>query len=90
METGNTDGFGTAAYNQKLSERRAHAVRAYLVSRGIPANRINATGKGETQPVTNAGECPRRRSAKAIACLQPDRRVEVEVHGTKDPTRSSR
>ena len=88
--TGHTDRFGKTAYNQKLSERRAHAVRAYLVSRGIPANRINATGKGETQPVTKAGECPRRRSAKAIACLQPDRRVDVEVTGTKGPTASSR
>lgn len=88
--TGHTDRFGTAAYNRKLSERRAHAVRDYLVSRGIPANRINATGKGETQPVTKAGECPRRRSAKAIACLQPDRRVDVEVHGTRGPATGSR
>jgi OOP family OmpA-OmpF porin len=88
--TGHTDRFGTTAYNQRLSERRAHAVRDYLVSRNIPANRINATGKGETQPVTKAGDCPRRRSAKAIACLQPDRRVDVEVHGTRGPATSSR
>ncbi len=88
--TGHTDRFGRTEYNQRLSERRANAVRDYLASRDIPANRIHAAGKGETQPVTKAGDCPRKRSAKAIACLQPDRRVDVEVHGSKGPATSLR
>lgn len=88
--TGHTDRFGTTEYNQKLSERRANAVRDYLASRDIPANRIKASGKGKTQPVTRAGDCRGGRTAKVIACLQPDRRVDVEVHGTKGPTTSSR
>ncbi len=88
--TGHTDRLGTAKYNRKLSERRAHAVRNYLVRQGVPANRINAEGKGETQPVTQPGDCKGPRSARLIACLQPDRRVHVEVTGTRAVTRSSR
>lgn len=81
--TGHTDRIGSNRYNQKLSERRSQAVKDYLVSRDIPANRIDAAAKGETQPVTKAGECLGAKSAKVIACLQPDRRVDVEVTGTK-------
>lgn len=88
--TGHTDRFGTTKYNQKLSERRAHAVKNYLVRKGIPANRIYAEGMGETQPVTGPGACNGARSAKVIACLQPDRRVHVAVTGTKGVTKSSR
>ncbi len=90
LVTGHTDRFGRTEYNQKLSERRANAVRDYLVSRGIPADRIKAAGKGKAQPVTKAGDCPGGRTAKVIACLQPDRRVDVEVTGTKGPTTSAR
>jgi OOP family OmpA-OmpF porin len=85
---GHTDRIGTNSYNQKLSERRAHAVKAYLESRNVQAGRINATGKGETQPVTKANECLGAKSAKVIACLQPDRRVDVEVTGTRIVTSS--
>lgn len=81
--TGHADRFGSNAYNQKLSERRANAVKEYLVSKDIPASRINAEGKGETQPVTKSGDCKGAKSAKVIACLQPDRRVDVEMQGTK-------
>ena len=88
--TGHTDRFGSNVYNQKLSERRANAVKDYLASKEIPANRMNASGKGETQPVTLAGNCEGVKSAKVIACLQPDRRVHVEVTGTKGATASSR
>lgn len=88
--TGHTDRLGTAKYNQKLSERRAHAVKNYLVRKGVPANRINTDGRGETQPVTRPGDCQGPRSARLIACLQPDRRVHVEVTGTKTVTRKSR
>lgn len=80
---GHTDRFGSARYNQKLSERRANAVKDYLASKGIPASRITAEGKGETQPVTKPGDCLGKKSAKVIACLQPDRRVDVEVTGSK-------
>ncbi len=88
--TGHTDRIGSDGYNQKLSERRAQAVKDYLVSRDLAANRITADGKGETQPVTQAGDCPGAKSAKVIACLQPDRRVHVEVTGTKGLSTSSR
>lgn len=85
---GHTDRIGTNAYNQKLSERRAHAVKMYLEGKNVQAGRINAEGKGETQPVTKAADCPGAKSAKVIACLQPDRRVDVEVTGTKTVTSS--
>ena len=90
LVTGHTDRFGRTEYNQRLSERRANAVKNYLMSRDIPANRIKAVGRGKMQPVTRAGDCPGGRTAKVIACLQPDRRVEVEVTGTQGPTASSR
>jgi len=79
---GNTDRFGSEAYNQRLSERRAAAVKTYLVSQGIEPNRIQTEGKGETQPVTKAGQCAGAKSAKVIACLQPDRRVDIDVVGS--------
>lgn len=81
--TGHADRFGTDAYNQKLSERRAAAVKAYLISKGIEENRIYAEGKGKTQPKTQPGECKGPKSKKVIACLQPDRRVDIELIGTK-------
>ena len=83
--TGHTDRLGSADYNQTLSERRANALKDYLVSSGVPANRITAQGKGKTQPVTLPADCKGVQSAKVIACLQPDRRVHVEVNGTKTP-----
>jgi len=78
---GHTDRFGSEGYNQDLSERRAQAVKTYLVSQGIDASRVRAEGHGEMQPVTKAGECEGAKSTKVIACLQPDRRVEIEVAG---------
>lgn len=80
---GHTDRFGSEKYNQLLSERRAASVKAYLVSKGMDANRIHTEGKGETMPVTKAGECKGKKSAKVIACLQPDRRVDIDVVGTQ-------
>ena len=69
----------------RLSTRRAEAVKGYLVDpSGIPAGKIAAMGVDESQPVTKAGDCKGRKATKAlIACLQPDRRVDVEVSGTK-------
>ncbi len=80
---GHADRFGSDRYNQSLSERRAMAVKAYLMDKGIADNRIYTEGKGEMQPVTNPDDCKGAKSAKVIACLQPDRRVEIEVIGTR-------
>ena len=83
--TGHTDRFGSKAYNLKLSARRADAVSAYLVqSAGIPAGKISARGVNGDNPVTKPGECKGNKPTPAlIACLQPDRRVEVEVTGSR-------
>ena len=86
---GHSDRIGSPKYNQKLSVQRANAVKTYLESTGIPADRISASGKGETQPVTKAGDCKGPKSKKVIACLQPDRRVDVEVSGGKEVRVSS-
>lgn len=81
--TGHADRFGSPAYNQKLSERRANGVKDYLVSKNIAARQITATGHGETHPLTKADDCKGAKSDKVIACLQPDRRVDVKMKGTK-------
>jgi OOP family OmpA-OmpF porin len=82
---GHTDRIGSTAYNQTLSQERADAVKAYLVSTNkVDASRINAVGKSESMPVTKAQDCKgNKASASLIACLQPDRRVEIEVVGTR-------
>jgi len=82
---GHTDRMGSAAYNQGLSVRRANAVRDYLISSArIPAARISTRGVGSAQPVTTTAQCGTQLSrAQLIACLAPDRRVEVEVTGTR-------
>jgi len=82
VAVGHADRIGSAAYNQKLSEKRAAAVKAYMVSKGVPANRIYTEGKGSKQPVTKPGQCKGPKSAKVIQCLQPDRRVDIEIIGT--------
>jgi len=82
--TGYTDHIGSAQYNQRLSMRRADEVKNYLVSKGIPADHIKAEGKGKTEPITNPSDCRGMKSAEEINCLQPDRRTEVVVVGTKE------
>lgn len=82
MTIGHADRIGTDRYNQRLSEQRVATVKAYMVSKGVEQGRIYSEGKGETQPVTKAGDCVGPKSAKIIACLQPDRRVDIEVIGT--------
>lgn len=83
--TGHTDRLGRHAYNLKLSARRAEAVSAYLVqSGGIAAGKITAKGVSGANPETRPGDCKGNKpTAALIACLQPDRRVEVEVAGTR-------
>ena len=83
IAVGHADRFGSDAYNQRLSERRSAAVKEYLVAKGIEANRIYTEGKGEKQPVTKPNQCPGPKSKKVIDCLQPDRRVEIELIGNK-------
>ncbi|MDG5977785.1 OmpA/MotB [Hydrogenophaga taeniospiralis CCUG 15921] len=82
---GHTDRLGSTGYNQTLSDERAASVRNYLVNSGkVDPTRISAVGKSESQPVTAPGDCTDRQSrAQLINCLQPDRRVEVEVNGTR-------
>ena len=82
---GHTDRLGTSAYNEKLSQQRANAVKNYLTSNGrIDASKVTASGKGELTPLTNAADCKGNKpSIKLIACLQPDRRVDLEVNGTR-------
>ena len=73
--TGYTDRIGKPAYNQRLSQRRAEAVKAYLVRQGIDASRLQTAGKGEADPVV---QCTDKNRAALIKCLEPNRRVEIE------------
>ena len=80
---GYTDRIGSDAGNLKLSQRRADTVANYLVQKGVATNAISATGYGKANPVTGA-TCDQVKGRKAlIACLAPDRRVEIAVNGTK-------
>ncbi|ADO49088.1 OmpA/MotB domain protein [[Enterobacter] lignolyticus SCF1] len=81
---GYTDRIGSEAYNQKLSTQRAQSVVDYLVSKGIPANKISARGMGKSDPVTGSTCNNVKARAALIDCLAPDRRVEIEVKGIKD------
>jgi OOP family OmpA-OmpF porin len=74
IAVGHTDSVGSDAYNQKLSLRRAEAVKAYMVSKGIEANRVYTEGKGEKQPVADN---------KTTEGRAKNRRVEIEVVGTR-------
>jgi len=82
---GHTDRLGSTEYNQRLSEQRAAAVKNHLVNAGgLDGNRISAIGRGESQPVTRPEDCKGNQATAAlVACLQPDRRVDVEVNGTR-------
>ena len=84
LVVGHTDPFGTDAYNMQLSQRRADAVMNYLGSRGVPADRIRAEGRGESQLKITPEECAARGArtrAALIECYQPNRRVAVTVTG---------
>ena len=83
--TGHTDRIGSHAYNLKLSTRRAEAVSAYLVESGsILASKITTQGVNGSNPVTRPQDCAGKMQRPAlIACLQPDRRVEIQVTGAR-------
>jgi OOP family OmpA-OmpF porin len=82
LVTGHTDRIGSEAYNQKLSQRRADAVKDYLVAQGIDAARIETAAKGESMPVASCDEVKGKVSGlnkDLVECLKPNRRVEVEI-----------
>jgi len=83
--TGHTDRIGSPDYNLGLSNRRAVAVKDYLVnSADIAPSKVTTRGVNGAEPVTTAAQCgPQLTRAQLIACLAPDRRVEVEVSGTR-------
>jgi len=74
IATGHTDSVGTDAYNQRLSERRAAAVKDYLVSKGVASSKITTIGKGESQPVA---------TNKTAEGRQKNRRVDIEFKGVR-------
>ena len=87
IAVGHADRIASDDFNQKLSEARAQAVKDYLAQQGAKSNTITAQGKGESQPVTGE-DCKklgaeRASNKKLVACLQPDRRVEIEVLGSR-------
>jgi OOP family OmpA-OmpF porin len=74
-----TDRLGSHQYNQKLSERRAESVKAYLVSRGVERDKVETLGMGKTVP---AKFCPDIKGrSELIACLAPNRRAIVSIKG---------
>jgi outer membrane protein OmpA-like peptidoglycan-associated protein len=75
---GYTDRLGTDVYNDALSERRANTVMHYLVGQGVPDGKISAEGHGKSDPVK---QCDEQERTALIACLAPNRRVEVKVKG---------
>lgn len=85
IAVGHTDRLGGDKYNQALSERRAAAVKEFLVGQQIDPNRVYTEGKGKTQPVSQCKNLGAEsgKNKKLVECLQPDRRVEIEVIGTK-------
>lgn len=82
MVVGHADRTGNAQANQKLSERRAEAIKLLLIQKGLAESLIKTEGKGSSQPVTTLKQCPKSKSlvgAKLSACLAPDRRIEITV-----------
>lgn len=80
---GYTDRIGSDAYNLKLSQDRAKTVSSFLTSKGLSATRITAVGRGEADPVSPASCNAIKAKKDLIVCLAPDRRVSVEVKGSK-------
>ncbi|HWA36545.1 MAG TPA: OmpA family protein [Burkholderiales bacterium] len=80
---GHADRIASEQYNQELSQRRADAVKEYLVQKGVDPQRVQADGRGESEPVAQCAKMGPERASnqKLVSCLQPDRRVEIEVLG---------
>src|SRR6478672_479347 len=73
--TGYTDRLGSDEYNVELSQRRANAVKSYLVGKGVAADRLIAVGKGKVDPIVH---CDNSARSALIKCLEPNRRVVIE------------
>lgn len=91
--TGHADRIGSEEYNQQLSEARAQAVADYLAQKGVDSNRLQVEGKGKSEPITG-NECSKlgaesNKNQKLIACLQPDRRVDAALLGSRESTAST-
>ena len=82
--TGHTDLIGSESSNQQLSERRAAAVRDYLLKHGVPTDKVRVVGKGSSEPVAKCDEItpPSRDNPKLRECLAPNRRVVIDLIGT--------
>ena len=90
---GHADRIGSEEYNQELSEKRAKAVADYLAQKGVDSSRLQVEGKGKSEPITG-NDCEKlgpanNKNAKLIACLQPDRRVDAELLGSREATAST-
>jgi OOP family OmpA-OmpF porin len=90
---GHADRIGSEGYNKELSEKRAQAVGDYLAQKGVDRSRLQIEGRGEAEPVTG-NECSKlgkdsNKNPKLIACLQPDRRVDAELLGSRESTAST-
>ena len=81
---GYTDRIGSDNYNLALSEKRAQSVASYLVSKGLYADKVRVEGRGKANPVTGSS-CASRSKQELIACLAPDRRVEIHLEGVSQP-----
>jgi outer membrane protein OmpA-like peptidoglycan-associated protein len=77
---GHSDRLASPQYNQQLSEKRAEAVRDYLVSKGADEAKVEVFGYGQTLPVKSCPDVKNRRAL--IECLAPNRRVQIEIQGT--------
>jgi len=83
---GYTDRIGSEKYNMDLGYRRAKAVADYLVSKGVPADKVEAQSKGEADPVTGDTCAKVKGHKKLVECLAPDRRVEIDAQGVHEET----
>ena len=81
---GHTDSWGSDAYNDSLSLRRAESVKAFLVGQGVPAGKIVSQGMGERQLIVSPASCKGTKAARQ-ACEQPNRRVTVDIEGASVP-----
>jgi hypothetical protein len=79
---GHADRIGSDNYNKQLSEKRAAAVTDYIAKKGVEQSKVRSEGRGESQPVTG-DQCKGVSGTKLISCLQPDRRVDIEVRGER-------
>ncbi len=81
---GHTDSWGSDAYNDRLSLRRAESVKAYLVGQGVPADKVITKGMGERELIVDPKTCKGTKAARQ-ACEQPNRRVTIDIENAVVP-----